>query len=272
MGNSVAAFPILMALVAALSVTGCVRTAGDFNRRAPSALADGLLPQLGAKRAGLQHEAVSTLLVADEEEAMVNRVWRYLTAPHAADWKFNIAVDLKASRLSPQLPATSFEVTRYYNSLRKDAYASSRVRFTTIAADIDRDIAMLPEAFAAICVVQELDRKRAIALAASRLGPVLPVEVADRRLENDNTIAWFVAALRYRYDSYSFALDTLLVETPHQEAREVDWRLGALQLFVVEAMAGHFCAGGGDVDPDAGGAIASRYSTWATDDGAVLVK
>ncbi|MDB5507344.1 MAG: hypothetical protein JWR75_1982 [Devosia sp.] len=272
MANPVSISSLLLVLAATLSVTGCVATAGDFNRRAPSALTGQLLPQLGETLSGLQGEPVSTLLVADEEEAMVNRVWRYLTAPHAADWKFNLAVELKASRLSPRLPATSFEVTRYYNYLRKDAYASSRVRFATIAADIDRDIAMLPETFAAICVVQELDRKRAVALAASSLGPVLPVEVADRRIENDNSIAWFVAALRYRYDSYSFALDTLLVETPHQEAREVDWRLGALQLFVAEAMGGRFCAGGGEADPFAGAAIASRYSKWATDDGAVQIK
>ena len=66
----------------------------------------------------------------------------------------------------------------------------------------------------------------------------------SRRAENDLYIARFVRALRYRYDSYSYALDHFLVETPHAEAVKVDGRLSDYATWLGRAEAGDFCVDG----------------------------
>src|SRR5690606_5695206 len=65
--------------------------------------------------------------------------------------------------------------------------------------------------------------------------------VAARRAENQMAIGWFTRAIRYRYDAYAYALDHLLVETPHREAMETDGRLGELAAWVEAAERGDFC-------------------------------
>jgi hypothetical protein len=54
-------------------------------------------------------------------------------------------------------------------------------------------------------------------------------------------IAWFTGAIRYRYEAYNYALDHLLVETPHVEAIEADNHIAELQLYVEQAERGDFC-------------------------------
>lgn len=66
----------------------------------------------------------------------------------------------------------------------------------------------------------------------------------QRKGENDVYIAWFVRAARYRYESYSIALKRLLVETPHEEAREIDALLSTLAINVERAERGAFCSDG----------------------------
>jgi hypothetical protein len=68
-----------------------------------------------------------------------------------------------------------------------------------------------------------------------------------RRAENEMFIAWFTRAIRYRYESYNFALDRLLVETPHEEAIEADAQITALAVYVDRAERGDFC-GEAEVD------------------------
>ena len=54
-------------------------------------------------------------------------------------------------------------------------------------------------------------------------------------------IAWFVRALTYRYQSYNYALDHLLVETPHEQSRRVDDELQQMSLWVDRANRWDFC-------------------------------
>ena len=55
--------------------------------------------------------------------------------------------------------------------------------------------------------------------------------VAERRADNIATIDAFVFAARYRYESYGYALDNLLVETPHENSIEVDALLTTMSGF-----------------------------------------
>ena len=54
----------------------------------------------------------------------------------------------------------------------------------------------------------------------------------------------FADALRYRYDSYDYALDHLLIETPYPVARTVDLDLKRLEVEVAIAERGDFCGTG----------------------------
>lgn len=173
---------------------------------------------------------------------MRDRVWRYLVAPHAYDWFGDADVELQRTRLMP-IKTRPKPVDSYYNWLHGTRFASSRVRFNRLAEDVSLDVALMPSTFAAICAVQEGDRQRRVArdgLNGLRSGTAAEVEA--RRQENDAIIAWFVRSAVSRHDSYSFALDHLLVETPHEEAVEANAEIMILALFVESAERWEFCS------------------------------
>jgi hypothetical protein len=230
-----------LAAAACLLLSGCARPTGDFGRAAPSVLHDRIMPTVGDARAAAAGEPVSNFNQTDQEREMHDRVWRFLVAPHAHDWFYDTAVELQRTRIAANLD-TQFIADRYYATLRSTQYQSSRVRYRKVAGDIGIDIATIPATFAAICRVIEVDRQRAIAVS-------------------NVTLDWFTRALTYRYQSYSVALERLLVETPHEEGRVVDAQLARMQPYVARAQAGDFCLVGGDglVFKDTG--IASRYET-----------
>lgn len=243
-------------------LVGCARPTGDFGRAAPSVLHDEILPTIGASRAAADGEPVSDFNLTDQEREMHDRVWRFLIAPHTRDWFFDTAVEWQRTRLAGTVD-TQFLADRYYATLRSTQFQSSRVRYRKVENDIVIDIATLPTTFAAICRVIEVDRQRAIAVGNVALGrPDGREQVAARKWENQEKIAWFTRALDYRYTSYSLALDRLLVETPHEEARAVDAQLAMLEPWVLRAKAGDFClsATGGNVFKDSG--HPSRYETY----------
>ena len=251
----------VLAVTAIVMLAGCARPTGDFGRAAPSVLHDRIMPAIGDARAAADGELVSDFNLTDQEREMHDRVWRFLVAPHARDWFYDTAVELQRTRLASNLDM-EFSPDRYYTYLRGEAFQSSRVRYRKVADDVAIDIATIPETFAAICRVIEVDRQRAIAVANVALAaPDAPVQVAARKWENQQKIAWFTRALVYRHQAYSTALERLLVETPHEEARVVDAQLALMEPYVERARAGDFClTGTGDmVFKDTG--IPSRYAT-----------
>lgn len=229
----------------AFLATACVaRPVGDFGRAAPSFTHDTLFPAIGENRARERGEAVSSLNRTDQEEEMHNRIWRFLVAPHAKDWMFDASTELQRTRIVAARDA-KWTIERYYNWLKTSAYQSSRTRYSTVGSHVQSDIDTLPTTFAAICAVIEIDRQRAISYAELRHGvpPRLQQEIAARKSENSASISWFVRALNYRYDSYDFALDNLLVATPHEQSLAVDETLRRLGPYVARANRSDFCSG-----------------------------
>lgn len=248
---------LAIALVTALA--GCARPVGDFGRAAPSVLHDEVMPAMGRARASADGEPVSRFNLTDQEREMHDRVWRFLVAPHAKDWFYDTAVELQRTRMTGATDLR-FDPDRYYQHLRAQPYASSRVRYQTVASDIGHDLATIPSTFIAICKVIEVDRQRAIAVDNVSLGaPDGTYQVAARTWENDQKISWFVRALGYRFDAYSTALDRLLVETPHEEARIVDARLAEMEAYVHRARARNFCGGAGTGFVSKDGPLPSRF-------------
>ncbi|HTN59982.1 MAG TPA: hypothetical protein VL147_00330 [Devosia sp.] len=251
-----------MALLAGLAAlpAGCAsRPVGDFGRAAPSYVHDVTMPTMGKAMANRRHEPVSNFNQTDQETEMHDRVWRFLVAPHAKDWFYDTAVELQRTRITPATD-TQFSPDRYYVWLKRTDYQSSRTRYSTVGRHIAADIDTVPTTFAAICAVQEIDRQRAIAYdGLSGLGPRVGNDVVTRGIENDKQINWFVRALTYRYQSYDYALDHLLVETPHEQSLAVDEALRRLKVYVDRANRGDFCASPGGMVGGQRAVIPSRY-------------
>jgi hypothetical protein len=251
---------ISIVALAGLVVACVARPVGDFGRAAPSFTHDTAMPAAGDNLARLRDEPVSNFNKTDQEEEMHDRVWRFLVAAHAKDWVFDTSVELQRTRIIPPKDGY-YTIERYYAWLKETQYQSSRTRYSTVGRHITADIDTIPTTFVAICAVIQVDRQRAAALQSLGAGlpPVMANDVAARKYENDAFIAWFVRALNYRYESYDFALDSLLVETPHEQSVAVDEALRRMSVYVTRANRYDFCGdstqahGGGDV------VIPSRY-------------
>jgi hypothetical protein len=253
----------LAATLGCLALLGaCARPVGDFGRADPSFTHDTAMPALGAARAQLEDRPVSGFNRTDQENAMNDRIWRFLVSNNSHDWFYDIAMELKRTGLSTASD-TRFSPDRYYKWLHGTDYASSAVRYATLASDVNADIATLPETFKSICAVLEVDRERAVAASGiASLDDPTSRSVFARKAENSATINWFTRSLRYRYKAYSYALDHLLVETPHPQGEAVDARLGDLDQFVIGAQRGQFCQPAPGVVPPREGmrSIPSRYA------------
>jgi hypothetical protein len=230
--------PLLLLLAA------CARPVGDLGRVDPDYLHDTVMPAIGKARAEGQGVPRSRFNRTDQETEMLDRIWRFLVAPRTADWFASTAAELQRTGITGPTD-TRFRLDGYYRWLHDTAYQSSSVRYATLAADVEADLATLPPTFKAICAVEEVDRERAVAAAEiGGLAAGTDAEVAARKSENLAAISWFTRALGFRYRAYSYALDHLLVETPSPAGRRADHLLADMQMWVHEAEAGRFCGAG----------------------------
>lgn len=245
-----------MALALALSSAACARPIGDFGRAEPDPIHDTVMPALGTGRALLSREPVSAFNLSDQEREMRDRIWHYLIAPHALDWFQASVVELQRTRIMPVSGKSLLPPNRYYLWLHRQEFASSRVRYSRIEDDVTVDVELMPPVFASICAVLEQDRQRGVAAnGIADLDEGTRANAAARQIENRTQIGWFVAAVQNRYESYNYALDHLLVETPHEEAIGANAALSDLAVWVEAAGRGDFC-GGPVVRAGRGGGVA----------------
>ena len=251
-GNAADIVRIAILIFAALSLNACARPVGDLGRAKPDVIHDQVLPTAGALRARIFGEPVSGFNWTDQEVDMHDRTWRFLIAPHTNDWFFDILVEWQRTRIAPRSNSHMLH-NRYYELLRWQRFESSRVRYSRVSRDIDADISTIPSTFRSICAVLEVDQQRRIAAdSLPSIGDAQYLDMQARRTENRVYIDWFVAALGYRYRSYTYALENLLVETPHEEARQLDARLSDYAAWVDRAGANDFCGDRQGTGADAG--------------------
>ena len=245
-----------------LLLAGCARPVGDLGRAQPSFVNDTAMPAAGSLRALAAGQPVSSFNLSDEEQQMRDRIWRFLTSGRAHDWFFDVAAELHRSRIT-SAPLSGLDPARYFNWLHSTRYQSSTVRYGALADDVAADLATAPATFAAICRVIDVERQRSISAAnLPDVGAGARGNIAARTAENHDQIDWFVRALRYRYDSYNYALDHLLVETPSPGAKTVDAALADLGVAVEQAERGQFCTGAlsSRVHRPTAPAVPSRYA------------
>ncbi len=223
--------PVGVVMLGLAGIAACSPT-GDFGRERQT---PGVNISLSAPRS---EDVVRTVALTDEERLMKNRIHRFVSFSQNQSWAGVVMFSMQAQSGRPQ-------TRNYYDWLRKEEYASSPGRYRRMLNDIELDKLTLPNVYASICAVNEIDRRRAIALTGlSQPDPETAAAGAQRRIENGQTIGGFVEALAFRYDSYAFALEQLLVDTPHEEARTVDASLSELAVLLEAARTAQFCQSG----------------------------
>lgn len=238
---------------------------GDFGRLKPGFVNDELVPLLDRNRRGMNGRPLDGFNLTDEETEMRDRVWRFLVAPHAKDWAWPYSAEIRPAKAGG---ASAEQVGKYYRWLTSQRYASSRVRYNTIADHVTADIGTLPATFRSICAVLEVDRQRAVAVAEiDYIEPETVARQQQRGRENGAFIDRFVLALSFRYDSYQYALDHFLVETPHREAVKVDTALSELAVWVERAIAHDFCGDGWSLHGSGDAALPGRILLDPPDEG-----
>jgi hypothetical protein len=234
----------LLLAMALLTLGGCVllQPTGDLGRAGPSAYGSGA-ERLSGTTAGRP-----VLNPTDEERRMHDTVRRFEAAPYARDWQ----------RADEDWTARG-NAGAYFEWLSTQRYASSQTRYRVVGDHVASDLDMLPATFEAICAVEELDRRRNVASrGVDDVRPGLGDAVRARQAENRREVDLFVAALAYRYEAFSYALDQLLVATPHREAVTVDASLARLAQWVERAHDGDFCGSGWQPGRGGGVSLTSR--------------
>ena len=238
---------------------------GDFGRLEPGVVNDDLLPLVDPNRKGTNGKPLAGMNVTDEEIEMRDRVWRFLAAPQVKDWAWAYTAEIRPAKAGG---GTKKQIGKYYRWLSAQRYDSSHARFNTIAEHAGLDIDTLPATFASICTVIEVDRQRGVAVAEiDGIDKKLLAKVDKRDRDNGLFISRFILALNFRYNSYQYALDHLLVETPSREAVDVDTALHELSRWVYRANAHDFCAEKAVVAEDTQKALPSRVLLDAPSEG-----
>lgn len=229
----------LIVAIVALSACSSQRS-GDFGRQQGDYISKNVFDPIDRRLMSGGKMELSRLPLTDDEQRMYDVVWRFYSAPYAKDWSAFGAPRVSPLRLKS---GEAFENTDgYYAWLRRTDFKSSGTRFNSVASHVSADVQTAGSAFAAICTVKKTDAQRKTASAAfPELGEDERLQVQMRLEENRQTIVNFAMALDYRYQSYSYALKRLVVETPDEKARAVDDELSALRIWVDAAQRLDFC-------------------------------
>lgn len=213
-----------------LGISGCAST-GDFGRvrQAPASVFDRSPHGLDGKEFVLSR--------SDGEVQMDKSIQRFSSEIDSQSWVRQIRHIARAAGGAPTSERD------YYNRLRLQSFASSKGAYRAIITEVNLDILSLPQAFVAICKVQNLDRARIIAAQEfSQNEPETLEAVRVRRIENLTKITNFSAVVNFRYESYSYALEHLVVETPDELARTLDIKISELATLAQVSTAGQFCS------------------------------
>lgn len=240
---------LAVAFATGLASAPSAQELGDFGRVKDNSLNQQVLPALEYLFKVLTNRPHSTLERTAAENEMLARVWQYLVAPHVKDWAFPYGDNIRKARIDG---AVTPGVKDYYgwlsgklNWLTGVKFESATQRYRLMGQHIATDLALLPPAIASVCAVEELDRQRQVALANVETADPDARRNAEARIaENDAFITRFAAALTFRYASYDYALNSLLVVYPDPEAKAIDAQLSALATYVEEVASDSLCADG----------------------------
>ncbi|WP_436639964.1 hypothetical protein [Microbaculum sp. FT89] len=244
---------VLSAVMLAAALTGCAAEAGDFGRPVKGYVNDVLLPDIGDRMARNRGEPVSDFMLTDDEKELRARSYRFIMPIHLDAFRARNETEWVRTRIWPDSRWRP-DPTLYYRLMRKDGYQSNYGRWNSIIDEITADIPLVLPYYVVWQEVCRTDQQRQAAL--SRTVMLTSEEDADARArvwENRRVADWAVTGMRWRVESYAYAIQRTEIEIPtgNYEA-EADVALNRLKSEVEWLAAGV-------ADPNCGGgAIVSK--------------
>ncbi len=249
---------LLAALV--IAAAGCAAPQGDFGRPKANWWNDTALPMIGREAARARSEPVSYYMLTDDEKTLRDRSYRLVMPIHRRAFLARNRTELVRTRVWPD-EMYRVDPTLFYRKEVAEEFRSSEARYNSLRSEILADRELLGPYYRAIKRVCRADAARLRALDET---PMLThEEEADafgRVYENMRVIDWGLAALAWRVESYSYALERSRIEIPSKQDRSVSLTLGEFADAVaeLEAAVARLDCFGGRQPPETGPAVVKR--------------
>lgn len=242
--------PLIAVALVSAALAGCAAQAGDFGRPVPNVVNDEILPRIGERAARSRGEPVSDYMLTDDEKELRARSYRFIMPIHRDAFRARNETEWVRTRIWPDSRWRP-DPTLYYRLMRKDGFRSNYGRWNAILDEITADIPLILPYYVVWQEVCRADHQRLAALPRTVL--LTPQEAADaeaRVWENRRVADWAVTAMRWRVESYAYAIQRTEIEIPtgNREA-ETNLALDRLKQEVDWLAAGV-------ADPTCGGAVA----------------
>lgn len=219
---------MLVAALAAVLLGGCAAQQGDFGRPVKNYVNDTLMPAIGDNLARQRGEPVSDYMLTDDEKELRARSYRFIMPIHRDAFKARNEVEWVRTRIWPDSLYRP-DPTLYYRLMRKDGYQSNYGRWNAILEEITADIPLIQPYYVVWQAVCRADLQRLDALNRTVGLTLYEADDAEARIwENRRVAAWAVTALRWRIESYAYAIQRTEIEIPSGREVETDLALDRL--------------------------------------------
>lgn len=221
---------LLLALLAAASVSACTTTTGDLGRPRPTVWTQLIAPEAGFWSTTMRGEQASYFRLTDDEEQMRDRAWRFVM-PSSPNSVFQGEVsNLAHTRILP-VAAQSTDVSDYFRGLTSISFASQASRYNRLAEDANADRLLIGPFRANAGRVVNMDRVRMrTAESSPDVAPDKQEPAMARVVENEGLVFWVCERVDFRIRSYRYALANLVVEMPSREAVKAERAIMALEM------------------------------------------
>lgn len=221
---------LLLALLAAASVSACTATTGDLGRPRPTVWTQLIAPEAGFWSATFRGEHASYFRLTDDEEQMRDRAWRFVMPGHERSIFQGEVSNLAHTRILP-VAAQSNDVGDYFRALTSMSFASQASRYNRLAEDANADRLLIGPFRANAGRVVNMDRVRMRAAESSPdVSPDKQAPAMARVVENEGLVFWVCERIDFRIRSYRYALANLVVEMPSREAVRAERAIMALEM------------------------------------------
>lgn len=235
-GVAVAAITILRAglIAGLLALAGCAAQEGDFDRPVKNYVNDTMLPAIGDRMARARGEPVSNFMLTDDEQELRRRAYRMIMPIHRGAFFARNETEWVRTRIWPDSMWRP-DPELYLDMLRDDGFVSSEARWNAVITAIVTDIPLVPpfgQVWQRVCLA---DLSRMSALPQTAL--LTPAEARDaeaRVFENKRVAVWGLSAMRWRVESYAYAIQRSRLEIPSAKDVNADLALNRLRATVDE--------------------------------------
>jgi hypothetical protein len=219
-------------MLALLLLAGCAN--GDFGRIRPALVTDGIHDWVGSAAARSAAAPVSSFRLTDQERTLRDLAYPLIEPPYDRQRWYSILGEYGVSRFF--LPDWWHpDRAAYYRRLKYkyfifERYRSEAGQYAKLIEDIRNDVTRIDPFFNVAARVADLDRKRQRSLDyISGLTPSERGNTLARIGENTLIVSWVARSLEDRAESYRYALERMVIETPSRQAVETEQALTLMQ-------------------------------------------